>query len=201
MPLAINIRGTGGSGKSTLVKRIMELHKGSSPQLVDGRKRPIGTFHWITKEGQSMGLPVDLFVPGHYETACGGCDTIKTPEQVYELVRENTRQSINVLYEGIMVMDDVTRAVALDKQLRDPTGIASGQLYVIWLNTPIEVCLAAIRDRRAARGDERPFSEKNTRQRYERCLRGLQRLEASGVRVERLDREQAFLRVRELLGV
>jgi thymidylate kinase len=196
MTLAINIRGTGGSGKSTLVKRIMELFSILDPQMTEGRKRRMGTRLFTNIE-----KPAALYVPGHYDTACGGCDTIKTPDMVYDLVKDSLGKGTPVLYEGIMIMDDVTRAVALDKSLKDATGEGSGQLYVIWLNTPIEVCLDAIRNRRAARGNERPFSEKNTRQRYDRCLGGLRRLESQGVRVERLDREAAFLRVRELLAV
>lgn len=199
MTIAINIRGTGGSGKSTVVKRIMERYPTHRDVNMEGRKQPLFTQHF--KSDPALGTVDALTVPGHYNTACGGCDTIKTPDQVYDIVNRAVRNGNNVLYEGIMVMDDVTRAVALDKSLKDASGEGSGQLYVIWLNTPIETCLAAIRDRRAARGDERPFSEKNTRQRYDRCLGGLRRLDQAGVRVERLDREAAFLRVRELLGV
>lgn len=193
MPIAVNIRGTGGSGKSTLVKRIMELYPAyQMPVIVPGRKRPE---RYILR--QTPDAARALIIPGHYETACGGCDTIKTVDQVYDMVRSSLTGGDDVLYEGIMVQDDVTRAVALDKELK----AQGGQLHVIRLTTKVEDCLAAIRDRRAARGEEKPLNEKNTRQRYERVLRSCDRLRHAGVAVEALDREAAFARVRELLGV
>ena len=185
MTIAINIRGTGGSGKSTVVKRIMELYGAHRrPEFVDGRKRPI--------RYQLGGLPAPLVVLGHYETACGGCDTIKTVDQVYQEVRGALEINCHVLYEGIMCQDDVRRAVELSKEHK---------LHVIRLSTPIEECLAGIRARREARGEEKPLNEKNTRGRYESVIRTCARLVAQGVSVEVLDRETAFVRVRELLGV
>lgn len=203
--ISINIRGTGGSGKSTLVKRIMELYPVPDPLVVEGRKRRMGTRLFTDIE-----KPAALFVPGHYDTACGGCDTIKTPDEVYNLVRANLERGTSVLYEGIMVQDDVTRAVALDKELKRTPGNRANaglppeqdwKLHVIRLDTTIEECLASIRARREARGETKKLDEKNTRARYERVLRSCHRLKEAGVTVEKLSREAAFLRVRELLGV
>jgi hypothetical protein len=143
---------------------------------IDGRKRPIATE--ICFEGGG-----GLFVPGHYEIPCGGCDTLKSVDQAYDLVAQGVNKGYNVLYEGIMVMDDVNRAVALSKRRR---------LTVIGLTTPFETCLAAIRARRKARGTAKPLNPKNTRDRATRCARGLQRLERAGVEVIRMDREEAY---------
>lgn len=191
MRTAVNIRGTGGSGKSTLVRRVMELYASKAPVYRDGRRQPI--YYQLT------GGRNNLLVPGHYETACGGCDTIKTVDEVYALIDST---SSDVLYEGIIAQDDVTRAVAFSKRV----GVDGGSLVVIRLNTPIEVCLDRIRGRRAeaakAKGkDPEPLNEKNTRGRYESQLRICSRLKDAGVSVEALSCEDAFVRVRELLGV
>jgi thymidylate kinase len=184
--VAISIRGTGGSGKSTLVRRIMDLYAAKAPTHVEGRRQPEG--YLLSDEGRRC-----LYVPGHYATPCGGCDTIKTPERVYELVREAVAMGCDVLYEGIIVQDDVRRAVELYQ--------SNPPVHVIGLTTPVEVCLAAIGDRRTQRGDPRPLNPKNTTNRARTCERGLVRLEEAGVPVWRLDREAAFAKVRELLGV
>ena len=200
--LAINIRGTGGSGKSTLVKRVMELYPNMAKIVEQGRRRPLSTAHWWSEDDSNRsGLkarPSGLLVPGHYETACGGCDTIKTVDKVYELVHAATLgDGNNVLYEGIMVMDDVTRAVKLDQDLRK----VSGKLVVISLTTPVDDCIASIKKRRAEQGNEKPLSEKNTRDRAKRQENILHRLKQAEVQIYKLDREAAFLKVRELLGV
>ncbi len=182
--VVINIRGTGGSGKSTLVRRVMDLYAVRTPNYVAGRKQPES--YLLTTSGRPV-----LCVPGHYATPCGGCDTLKTPERVYEIVREAARQGCDALYEGIMVMDDVRRAVDL---------AATHPVHVIALTTPVETCLTAIEGRRRARGDVRELNPKNTVDRARRCEGGLKRLEAAGVSVWRLDREAAFNLVRRLLG-
>lgn len=194
--IAINIRGTGGSGKSTLVKSVMALYPKKAHILEKGRKRPMATCLWM--DNITSGPTTSLFVPGHYETACGGCDTVKTVDKVYELVRASTLgDKNNALYEGIMVMDDVTRAVAFDQDLKK----VGGRLVVISLTTSIEDCLAGIRDRKAARGDDKPLNEKNTRDRMKRQESSLHRLKQAGVELRKLSREDALRAVRELLGV
>ena len=103
--MIINLRGTSGSGKSTVVRRVMEKYSQAStgainPQFSDGRKQPIGY----------ACLPPDadvqpLWIPGHYETACGGCDTLKTVDQVYKEVTSAAELSYSVLFEGLMIQE------------------------------------------------------------------------------------------------
>ena len=191
MSTVINLRGTGGSGKSTVVRRVMERYPHRIPLRVAGRRQPGG--YSLSADGSRY----TLFVPGHYETACGGCDTIKTVDEVYRLVRvaEFGDPELDVVYEGIMTMDDVRRAAELHQQL----SAAGGSLTVIGLTTPVELCLDAIRTRRLARGDERPLDPKNTVARAASQVRIQQRLREAGVVVEQLDREAAFARCCTLL--
>lgn len=192
MTVIINLRGTNGSGKSTVVTRIMTLYSHRVPLKIEGtRKRPVG----YALTDPSAVRP--LFVPGHYETACGGCDTIKTVDQVYHDVRSHCGIH-DVLYEGIMVQDDVRRAVELNN---DICRLSGNSLTVIRLATPIADCLAAIQARRDARGETKPLNPKNTVDRNKRLGSALHRLRANGVRVEELDREGAYLRCAELLGL
>ena len=185
--MIINIRGTNGSGKSTVVTRVMELYSSKVYLFVEGRKRPEG----YQLNDPSAQRPT-LYVPGHYEIACGGCDTLKTVDQVYELVNSANDRGDDVVYEGIMVADDVTRAVALSKK---------ATLHVILLTTPIVECLAAIQSRRDGKGNDKPLDPKNTINREKTHKRVCARLQDAGIKVWRLDREAAFLKARELLGV
>ena len=183
--LAINIQGTSGSGKSTLVRSIMLHYQANAPCYVDGRKQP--HHYLLSVEGRPC-----LVVPGHYATPCGGCDTLKTVDDVYATVHKAIEAKSNVLYEGIMVADDTRRAIDLN---------SIAEVHVILLTTPIETCLASIQNRRDARGDTRPLNPKNTISRARAHENGCKRLEAEGVAVHRLSRDEALAKVKELLNL
>lgn len=180
--MIVNIRGTGGSGKSTLVRRVMELYWLREPLMMEGRRRPYG--YRLRAEGRRT-----LYVVGHYETACGGGDTIKTVDEVFLGVEREARLGHDVLFEGIMSQDDVRRTI----------GLKDLGLLIVMLTTPVAECLDAIRARRATRPNAPPLKEHKTVTRAATVRRSCDRLAAAGVSVERLDREAAFQRVKELL--
>lgn len=182
--MIVNIRGTNGSGKSTAVKSVMERYDTRTPVQIEGRKQPY--YYRLTAPDHR-----DLIVPGHYNTPCGGCDTITRPEDVFNLVRRFAEEGCDVLFEGIMVMDDVNRTIEINK---------THPILVLSLTTPIDVCLASIQDRRNARGDERPLSDKNTRSRAERVKRNNARLKDSGVEVRSVTRETVVPEALKALG-
>lgn len=182
--MIINIRGTSGAGKSHLVRSIMELYNEQVPSYMEGRKRPL--YYTCLKE-----LYIPLLVPGHYETPTGGCDTISRPDDVYTLVKSGIDKGYNVLFEGIMIGDDVRRCVEMKKLT---------EVIVIALNTPIDQCLAGIQSRRDTRGDDRELNPKNTISRADRLRKSMMpRLKDAGIQTFWLNREEAFNKVKELL--
>jgi hypothetical protein len=182
----VNIRGTSGSGKTHLVRRVMELFDQREPIFEPGRKRPL-----LYRLGE-FGPPRVLSVLGSYEAACGGCDTIKGLDRVFELVRQEALEGRSVLFEGVLVSEGVDRVLALQRE-----GLP---VHCIGLTTPVEDCLASINARRLAKGTNEPVNPTNTTRRVATIERGLVRLERAGVTVERLDREAAFNRTCALLG-
>lgn len=194
-PIAINVRGTSGSGKSTVARQIMALYERSEPVHVEGRKRPI---QYVLK-GVDSGHP-DLAVIGHYETACGGCDTISkddtgrgnSADRIFGLIQENLDAGRDVLFEGLLVSGDVTRC----RKLRDD----GYDLTVVALDLTVEECLASVRARRLARGNEKPLKEDNTRRTFDRVRKTLPKLRAGGVPVLELGRAEAAARIATILG-
>lgn len=186
--MVINLRGTSGSGKSTVVTRVMKLYNpdGITYCHEEGRRKPIAQILIPLRNDIRP-----LYVPGHYETPCGGCDTIKTPDKVYDLVKGAVQSGWDVLYEGIIIQDDVKRCAELSKE---------ASLRVISLTTPIEECLAGIQTRRDARGDTRPLNPANTISRADRVRRSIHRLSDLGVITYELNREEAYQKCAELLG-
>jgi len=183
--MIVNIRGTGGAGKSTLVRAVMSWYPEKIPHFVEGRKQPMGyTLHKANRAGKP------LYVPGHYETACGGCDTIKTLDQIFDTVKSHHESGEDVLFEGMLLCDDTKRTIGLSQE--------TPEFVVIGLTTPIDQCCANIRKRREAGGNDKPLNEKNTRTRYERDKKHLEKLKSAGLDVRTLVYEDALDTIKRL---
>jgi hypothetical protein len=183
----INIRGTSGSGKSTLVRAVMDCYPECTAIFMPGRKRPL--CYKLSAPGKKP-----LFVIGHYETACGGTDTISTGTTgIFDMVRHHAQEG-DVLFEGLLIGVEVSRTAKLPEV---------GETHVIALTTPIDVCVDSINLRRKARGVETPVDPENTRGKYGQVTRTMVRLqnEAPGVVRYSLSREEALAKVKELLGL
>ena len=182
-PMVINLRGTSGSGKSTIVRRLMDLYPRKDPFFVTGRKRPMA-YGCHRSGGRS------LWVVGHYETACGGCDTINGMETIYGLIREAIEMGYDVIFEGLIVASDVVRCVSLKEQ----------GLLVLELDTTIDICVQSIQARRDARGDERQLNDGNTRYKMKCIAAQRPRFLSAGVDFRVINREDAFTLCKEKLG-
>lgn len=172
--MIIQLRGTSGSGKSTAMRRIMEqliapYQPGWSPIYQPGRKQPLY---------YSMGGVVVL---GHYESPCGGCDTIGSARQVYELITTllEANPGLVVLAEGLLLSEDTKWS----SQLPD--------LRVLFLSTEVDECIRRIYQRRSEAGNDKPLSENNTRRRVGVIERARIKLLESGVTVRRCSSFQA----------
>ncbi len=164
--MIINLRGTSGSGKSTIVRGIMERADKVTP--VSGTiKKP----HAYLLEG----YPRPIYVIGSYENICGGCDGIPTQDAICHRVRTCAAEG-DVLFEGLLISHLFGRYQALDRELTE-----QGHQY-IWgfLDTPLELCLERVIERREASGRARgPFNPKNTTQKWHDMRRVFKKCEAS----------------------
>lgn len=178
--MIINIRGTSGSGKSTIAKKVMSLYRGPHIRYFEeGRRQPIG----YACHRENSGKP--LAVIGHYEIACGGTDTISGYEKIFALIRKAHESGMDVLYEGLLLSGDVKWAAKLHED-----GLP---LLVIGLNVPIEVCLDAVNTRRhAKKPDALPVNPANTMAKHRSTKLGLDRLSSMGVRTAWCTRTEAF---------
>jgi hypothetical protein len=182
--MIVSVRGTGGSGKSYIARQVMARYDVQKPIYTSGRKRPFG--YRCTAEGHAA-----LWVPGHYETACGGGDTITNVSDVFDSVNDLANEGMDVLFEGIISQDDVVRTADLHRRHK---------LLVIYLDVPIDVCLASIQARRDARGDAKPLNPKNTVNRLKSLASNFSRLKDAGVDVRKLGRDEALSAALEALG-
>lgn len=189
----ISIRGTSGSGKSTLARRVMECYDGErvtyrGPMVGKPRKQPHGYLLQTTPPGRP------LFVPGHYETACGGCDTLPSYDVAVEMINNHAARGHDVMFEGLLWAPEVTRTVELHKRW--------GNLHIIGLCLPLDVCLASVNARRHEKNPDKPdVNPKNTESKWRATTSVLNKLEVAGLPVHRFEhREAAFEKIVELLN-
>lgn len=177
--MIINIRGTSGSGKSHLVREVMEQCTDRVPEFVEGRKRPL---YYTMRQPNGR----TLAVVGHYETACGGCDTITKLDDIYSTVRMCADAGYDVLFEGLLISAEVNRAAALSE--------GQDMLVIGLTQVPLEVCVDSVNARRRAKDpDKPPVNPKNTEAKWKQTRRACDRLEAeSHAEVHRLNREDAL---------
>ena len=177
------IRGTSGAGKSTLVRSIMSHYENKVAQFVGGRKQPMS--YTLTLPGKKP-----LHICGHYETPCGGCDTLPTLDIIFDMARTAHAEGKHVVMEGMLLASDVKRAIALAEETKD--------VVIISLTTPIDQCCDNIRKRRAARGNDKPLNETNTRSRYAYEHKQIEKLIKANVDIRTLVYEDALDTIKRL---
>jgi predicted kinase len=163
----------------------MDQYEAIVPYFTDGRRKPL---YYVC----STNLKKPVISIGHYETPCGGCDTLKTVDQVYDIVRESARSGFHVIYEGIMVSGESRRCIQLHKD--------SLPIHVIALDVPLEQCLESVRSRREARGAKSEFNPERTQRRAREVRSMMEHLKIAGVKTEWLPRDEALVRCIELFN-
>lgn len=170
--MIIQVRGTSGSGKTWVMKKVMDQFYPWTPITVSGRKQPL---YYVHPE-QS------LAVLGHYNSACGGCDTIGSARAVYELIQKVQAEwlGVRIVCEGLLLSEDVKWS----SQLKD--------LRVVFLTTPTADCLTNIEHRRKLVGNDKPLNPKNTENRVGVIERARVKLTDYGVLCRRAPSQQAY---------
>lgn len=174
--MIVNLRGTSGSGKSTVAFTLLKL-----------------PHEKITnKEGKVMGYKVDaglsrpVYIVGKYETKCGGCDAIATQQEAADRALYFHDLGGHVLLEGLLA------SAAGPKGALTAVIQSTGRAAFAILDTPVETCLDRVRARRLARGDERPLNETNTRAKHHQTMQTAKTLAGLGYDVRPIDHTRAF---------
>lgn len=163
--MIINIRGTSGSGKSTIVKKVMNrFDRFDIDPIFNGDK-----IEAYVLRGEPYG---DVYIIGRYETPCGGCDGISTQDEVCRLVKKYSKMG-HVIFEGLIVTSCYKRYFDLLEGIGQP-------YLMLFLNTKVETCIESVKKRRASRGNTTEFNAANTISKYESTMRTIERAKEDG---------------------
>lgn len=157
MRIMVSLRGTHGSGKSTVVKSILDKF---SHEAISGDKKP---------NGYSVQIPYlsdPLYVVGAYTTACGGCDGIQPYSLIWPRVEDYFSKG-HVLFEGALISSSYGNIGRASEKFGD-------QVVFAFMDTPLQTCIDRILQRRSARGVDKPFNPKNTISKYNCVLRSIE---------------------------
>ena len=189
------IRGTSGSGKTWIANQVIARCGGLTAAVEVPLGDPtIDTSKWKTGAYVWTNPPVTLL--GRYDATCGGCDTLSWPgaaDTIERFILDQAALGQSVLWEGLMVSSyGVERLKRISLQ---------ADFTVVYLTTPLDVCIDSVKQRRAARGAKKPLNENNTRAKHKTLLATNKNNKLVGIKVEELQRPEAHARVMELLGL
>ena len=160
----LNLRGTHGSGKSTIVRGLLDANA-ARPIYGTSARRPEA--YRLNVSGKTT------FVIGPYQAACGGCDAIRPFALITQLI-EKYAATGSVVFERASISScwgEIGRL--MERWSRDA--------IVLFLDTPADECVRRVKERRAERGDGRAFDPKNLIQKHDAISRLKQKLDAAGV--------------------
>lgn len=147
------------------MRRVMETLEDCTPIFIGGRKRP---YYYEAKAGS-----LRVLVVGHYDSQCGGGDTIGSARAIFDMIKELQSKPENagatILCEGLLLSEDTKWT----SQMKNPK--------VYFLTTPLETCLKQIKSRRLEVGNDKPLNPANTENRVGVIERARGKLESLGV--------------------
>lgn len=159
----VKLGGCNGSGKSSVVNAILAqavvrrpfLYTPVNQTSVIGRPRIGG--YTIDHPAVPPELFSSTYILGKYETACGGMDTISDKEDRLALLRKYSRKGNLVIFEGLITGKTYGAMGAMSEQRHH----RNRWLYA-FMDTPFDVCVKRVLQRRRAKGNDAPFDPERT---------------------------------------
>lgn len=158
--MIVSLRGTHGSGKSTVANKIISKYGGAG---VWGTSRKAEAYQVDLPDGWP------LFIIGDYSTPCGGCDGIQPYSDIWPLVAKYAELG-HVLFEGALVSTTYGSIGVESERYHD-------NFVFAFMDTPLELCVERVNARRAAKGKPPLGDNKNIEAKWHTILRLQRKLE------------------------
>lgn len=194
--VVVSIRGTHGSGKSTVVRKLMERS-----ELVAIVGTPQSTTGKLKTRGYVLRVPGvlrEVLVVGPYTTACGGCDAIVPYADIWPVINNHgLAMGRSVVFEGALVSSscgNIGRAM-----IDAAKSSARVRAYFAFMDTPLKTCIQQVNARRAAAGKPPLADNRNIVSKFNSIERSILQITALGGPVTKIRRKRAVADVLALL--
>lgn len=180
----LKIHGTSGSGKTTAVRSLIDKSI-LTPVVFDWHyKDKIRPTTAKIIEIMVPDCPKRIFILGKYDNTCGGVDTISDVNQVGHMIDKlHGDGDVHIVYEGLLTSTYYGWLGKHSWQFAD-------EYIYAFLDTPLELCIERVKARRKAAGNDRPFNEVPTSDKYLAINRLKKKLGPMGHRVATLEHEK-----------
>lgn len=148
--LVVKIGGCNGSGKSSLVRELIDLIEA---EPVPHPTKPAKHIAYYAAGRRPT------YVLGSYQNTCGGMDTIMDKHDRYALVTHYADPKTNniVIFEGLITGKTYGALGVLSDEPAQ-----HGKWLYVFMDTPFEVCVARVLNRRKLTGNNTPFDPERT---------------------------------------
>lgn len=184
--MIINLRGTNGSGKSTIVRALLSANPHKLCYGVLGPRYP---------EAYAITLPKRnrlIYLLGPYLTPTGGMDVVQPYDLIPGLISKYAVKG-DVIFEGVLISKSKG---AVGEHLEQ----WGKNAVLIFLDTPLQVCIDSVQKRRSTRGDERTLNPHNLTEAFKGCQRVRKTLLGEDkLRVLDTSRDKAYELIMDLL--
>jgi hypothetical protein len=168
--MIINIRGTNGSGKSSAVRVLMK-HLGKPTSFLFDDK----------EAGYRFKSTPPIFVLGKYQSSCGGLDasfSYKGAADDVLLCLDLLAEKGDVVCEGLVAMSSY--GFGRLTNFADTQKAKGNNVIFALLDTPAEICVKRVRERRKAAGNGTPFDPEKLLDKYVSVVRTQEQLQKAG---------------------
>lgn len=158
--LVVKIGGCNGSGKTSIVRAILENKKLTFDALY-GKSLTRPEAYMAVNDTLGNGLK-RIVVLGSYETVCGGMDTISDKEDRLALLHKYCVPGSLVIFEGLITGKTYGQMGAISEQSNH-----KGRWLYTFMDTPYNVCVQRVLQRRRTRAESKgeqpaPFDPERT---------------------------------------